>query len=430
MPTGMLTPLGTVVVLAIVLCPALVAAGVFADADRLEARLAAHYPVQRLEPQLLERSEIAVVVPGPAPLRDSALPCSTIVVLSSLDSRFALRVPSPLGPLGRSISRVQSEGGLAQLTRCGTRRHELWGTVVEMLSPRGIVERLIVQSAVPLPGAYRYLKSRDPGPIQSEQATPIVVGVRGVEERLAAAKRTFHLEGAAETDRLTLEVGPGGTGEKLLHFGPGCYRLRLFDPAPSESRMPLDGELSWPDGDAPPSLDISQGFDVELRACVVRPTRGRLRFVGMPQTGSLSAVRARWAVPVPLLERWGAEGSAALSLAVHRQQVSGLQGTPVFDSLGVAGTTGLGVEVIPHACYVAAVAPLRGPAIALDLAAKVGTRHVLNSSEAPGEGTALAFCAGWSPTVQMEVRALPRDAVWLLAIWQVDEAAAVAGESQ
>lgn len=395
-------------------------ADLFADGDALYARLAQHYAVHRLGPRVLEQGGTLPAAPSLPMSDDGSAGCATVIVLGPPNASFTLRMGDAGALERRSTIRWETESvaGLADVMRCGSRRRELRHLAVEMRSPRAAVERYLVISEGPLPRAFRYLPSREPSPPQPESSVPVRVSIAAQTKRIALAKQSYTVAGAEELESLGLEASVNGSGEVTLPFNPGCYRLRLFaaDPPPA---LLLDAQLSWPDGDAPPSGDRLESLDVELRACVVRHTSARLRFVGAKPGQPLAAVRARFPLPQDLSAHWGAEGAAALALALHEQQALPPSGVPVFDSLGSGGATVVHLDVIPGACYVAAVAPLREMTAPIVLAAQLGIEHRQNSSPAEGVGTAIAFCAPALERIPIEVESSPRESMWLLGIWQV-----------
>lgn len=397
-----------------------VRADLFGDADALSDRLAAHYVVRRVGARVLERGESLSLATDIADLVPARPGCMTAIVIGSVRSAFALRLGTQSGSLTQAGPSWESDSiaGLASITRCGSRRRDLLDVTIEMRSHRAAVERLLVESDVPLPPAFRYLPSREPGPPELEPQEPVQHPGIPARERVDLARRSLTAAGASATEDLAFDASPSGAGDVALRFEPGCYRLRLFAEDQSVDRH-LVAELSWPDGDGPVSGDRLATRDIELRACVVRRTVARLRFVGAGPGQSVLALRARFPLPRRFLPHWGAEGAAALALAIHEYQAAPLEGVPVFDSLGSGGATMLHVATVPGACYVAAVAPLREMSAPLVLAAEVGADHRQNSSPFQGVGTALAFCAGGATTVALEVESSPRESMWLLGVWQV-----------
>lgn len=407
----------------LVLCAAMSSparADLWDDASELEARLEPHYSVERLPPRFIEAQQWIQALPDDMALRFAPKPCTTVIALSTTDTRFSLRMlPSrartpQLFPRGAATS----VGGLLQVTRCGQRRVELTRMALTMVSPRAAVERLVVHSDVPLPPAYRYIKARDPGPPSPSATLHAQKSGLPIATRLDAAELAFRLDAAVGVTPLDFDVSSGGEGEISITFVPGCYRMRLMG---TDSTWPthLGAELRWPRGDGPPSFDRSETSDVELRACVVRETVGNLRFVGATPGASLVGIQARWDLPGHLRGHWGAEGAAALALALHEQQSGYLDMVPVFDALGTGKSTVLGVEVLPGTCYVAAVALLKAPTGPIAIAAQVDATGKQNVSAAEGNGTAVAFCSTASRSALLEVQSQSSEAAWLLALWQV-----------
>src|SRR5690606_36366496 len=117
------------------------------------------------------------------------------------------------------------------------------------------------------------------------------------------------------------------------------------------------------------------------------PRVALLRFAGALPQAPVVLLQARWELPFGLPERWGPDARAELAEAVRPFHNRSLGGSPVYDSIGVGGTTLLPIEIEPGACYVAATAPVRGHSAAVALAAQVGSRLARNHSTQEGTGT-------------------------------------------
>src|SRR5690606_17069099 len=108
-------------------------------------RGAAHVNAQA--PRLLERGNQL-----PLSLRASLLTdkrrCATVVLLAAPNVSFALR---SVHGSAASQPPEASVAGLIQISRCEERREELASLVLEMRSPRGVVEILSASSDAPLP---------------------------------------------------------------------------------------------------------------------------------------------------------------------------------------------------------------------------------------------------------------------------------------
>ncbi|HLV21971.1 MAG TPA: hypothetical protein VKZ49_13850, partial [Polyangiaceae bacterium] len=145
------------------------AADLGADAARLASSWARLGRVDRLEPRLLERGEIRpLLLPPGLPKRVDEGTCTTLVVLGALSTNFVLRFLPAEGrsPLAQGDWPEVSVAGAAELTRCGSRRGSLKRVVVEMRSPRGVLEFLVVETrGKPEPTLRSVLPHRDPGPV-------------------------------------------------------------------------------------------------------------------------------------------------------------------------------------------------------------------------------------------------------------------------
>ncbi len=104
--------------------------------------------------------------------------------------------------------------------------------------------------------------------------------------------------------------------------------------------------------------------------------------------------------------------------AIRRHHVRDLAEAPIYSSLGVAGVTLLPVEVEPGACYLVAVAAIRGEPAGIAIAAEAGNQRSEDNPGPGGTGTAIAFCAGQEQHALIDVEARGVGMVWLLGMWQ------------
>ena len=99
--------------------------------------------------------------------------------------------------------------------------------------------------------------------------------------------------------------------------------------------------------------------------------------------------------------------------AIWHSHNRSLGGRPVNESIGVGGLTALPIEVEPGACYLAAVAPIRGDSSGVGLAAAVGRQRAQNHGGPEGAGTTLAFCAEGEERALLEIETRGAGVVWL-----------------
>src|SRR5690606_24680938 len=83
------------------------------------------------------------------------------------------------------------------------------------------------------------------------------------------------------------------------------------------------------------------------------------------------------------------------------------------------GTTQLRAEIDPEACYLVAVAPLRGEGQRFALGAELphALREAQNSQ--PGHGTSLQFCSQGAEQVNLETQAIGSSLAWILGVWRL-----------
>jgi hypothetical protein len=418
---GPLRTLLSAAVAAALFVPASARADLGTDMERIALAWSAFGKVHRLKPRLLERGE-ALPLLFPAELVGSdSNGCLTVAVLGTTSMQF---IVDPGAEPGARSALDMPEGSLAgalELTRCGARKAELSDVVVEMRSPRGVLEALAVASQRPPPALTAILPHRDPGPMAPPGGSgprptvaPLAVRVQAVERRAAQS-------GALELTNEDFTASALGTGVELVPLGTGCHKFELLAGERSQSdrrSVDLDLEISSVDGSRLLATDKSESNDARVLVCVGDPTPVSMRFSGAPPGSRVTLLRARWDLAAGLPTRWPSEARAPMS-AVLREQSLGLAGAKLVDeALGVQGSTAMPVDVEPGACYLAVVIELRGVAQALALAAASGPHEAQSRAPLDAPGTALSFCAGASPRALIEVEARGLSLVWMTALWQ------------
>jgi len=419
-------PLGRLALCLLALLAALVdptpaRADLQSDVTRLAASWRARdAEVREYPPHQLERGEAKLLL-LPEEATSSKLPgCTTVAVLGAVSTSFVLRFAPPRHRSQRSGGewpRV-AVAGIAEVTRCGDTRGSLSRLVVEMRSPRAVLEVVVARSLAPLSAVDAVLPQRNPGPVAQPIASgprpmlgPLSVRAKAIE---AAARR----RGAAFQERRLMTADGDGAGEKDLVLDEGCHRIDVLGPTVATTARPPDIDAMIVDRATltPLASDRTESADATLELCVGQRAAVQLHFAGAPARNTVTVLHARTPLPTGLPEHWGPQARGHMAEALRAHHLRSLGGSPVYASLGVVGVTALPVRVEPGACYVAAVAALRGDEQGLALAASAGTKDHQNQTGA--SGTALAFCARASTTALIEIEARGRGLVWLFALWQ------------
>jgi hypothetical protein len=200
---------------------------------------------------------------------------------------------------------------------------------------------------------------------------------------------------------------------------PGCHRWDLLAEPEAQhaatSNLSLLPELD--DASSLVSLERGNGFAAALTFCAGARTLAGFRFVGAPPNGRLWLLASRFALPEGLPEAWGSGGRARMAALLRRQQVR-VVGSPIEQALGLQGPTLLPLRLEPGACYVAALAPVRGQAFSLALGAR-GVGISSQNHSVGDEGTLLTFCSPRAEAVALEADSRGAGLTWLFALWQV-----------
>jgi hypothetical protein len=387
------------------------------DVEALTLAWSAFGRVTHLAPRLLERGDTLPLVLPVAPLDPATPGCATLAVLGTKSMQFLL---DP-GVRPRQKARDFPEGRLAgalAVTRCGDKKPELAALSLEMRSPRGVLEFLLLESEVEPPALTSVLPQRDPGPLAEPSSSgprpvvaPLAVRVRALEERAARDQ-------AIELTTLELSAGGLGAGNTLLTLPPGCHRFALLGEEAERRATDVDLEIVKADGNETLAADHGESSDGGALVCISVPTTVNVRFAGVAPFAKLALVRARWELERSLPARWPGEARSRMS-ALLRSERRSLAGAALVDeALGVQGDTLATLSVEPGACYLALAVGLRGELVALSLATET-TRATAQSRLDPDvPGAALAFCAGSEERVLVEVDARGLGLVWMSSVWQ------------
>ncbi len=390
------------------------------DAGRLTRTWGEHGIVRRLPPRLGERGTPSVIFLPIELLSGPASSCLSVVVLAPPSTHFAVRTAgSAYLPDSAEDWPQASLAGLVQITRCGSRKSRLSALVIEMRSPRAVMEVIAVESQQPLEPAVEILPQRDPGPIAPFTGLSLPVTPPAIGARLAATESKARRAGADEVNRESLASSTRGAGLVRRNVEPGCHRFDvLAEPAqgrPALGDLALMAEL--PGAASLVDSERGDGLDAAVTLCAGERTSVALRFAGAPPDARMWLVASRVPLPAGVLDGWGSGGKARMAAVLYRHGVRA-GSAPIDQALGVQGPTLMPISVVPGACYVAAVAGVQGQIFGIALAARVGTSEVQNHGGSSGEGTLVSFCARGADTALVEVDSRGIGLTWLFALWE------------
>ena len=388
------------------------------DVEALSLAWGAFGRVTRLSPRLLERGDVLPLVLPVAPLDPTTSECATLAVLGTSSMQFLLDPGLRLRRKAREFPEGSLAGALT-ITRCGDQKSELAALALEMRSPRGVLEFLLLASETAPPPLTSVLPHREPGPLAQPPSSgprpvvaPLAVRVRALEERAAR-------EQAIELTTLELNAGALGAGTALLTLPPGCHRFDLLGEEAERRATDVDLEIVKADGNETLAADHGESSDGGALVCVSVPTTVNVRYGGVAAFAKLSLVRARWELERSLPVRWPGEARSRMSGLLRAERRSLAGAALVDEALGVQGDTLATLSVEPGACYLALAVGLRGQMVALSLATATARSTSQSRLDADVAGAALAFCAGADENVLMEIDARGLGLVWMSAVWQL-----------
>ncbi len=390
------------------------------DVERVVLAYSAFGHVMRLPPRLLERGENLPLVLPAEPLDPGRPGCATLVLLGTTGTSFLLdagRARLTAATTGEEPPEGSLAGALT-LGRCGRQKVDLAALAIQMRSPRGVLETLLISSAERVPPLTQVLPHRDPGPLAPVLGPGPRPRVMPLSQRLRVLEERAAREGALEVARQELDASAFGMGTALITLGPGCHRFDLVSDEAGERSADVDLEITRADTGEQLAEDHSESSDAGALVCSGTPIVVGLRFAGASPFARLELLRARWDLETALPKRFSPDARARMS-AVLRSERLGLEGARLADeALGVQGDTQLAIEVEPFACYVAIVVGLRGEATMLALGARTsrGDGESRMGPEVPG--ATLGFCAGPENRALFEVEARGLGLVWMSALFQ------------
>jgi hypothetical protein len=394
------------------------------DMVRLRAAWARESRIEQLRPRLLSRGE---TIPLALPLWATETKndgCTSVSVLASPRVSFVLQVAN-----GPSLDVRTSEVGWVQISRCGPRRVDLRRALLEMRSPRGIVEVLVAEARAPLPTLSSVLAHRDPGPKSpGGQAGPAPVPPP-IELRAVAWEAQAKRDGATQIERQLIRAEGNDAPTARLSLGEGCHRLSALGLAPTGRDSPRDLDL-FLRGEALFDLrreDQSENSDAEISVCLAAPAAVRVGVLGLGTSDPAVLQHARFPMPLGLPAHWGPLVRSRFAEAFFRRHASGTPRGPVYEALGVAGRTMLPLSLERRTCYVAGLSVLQGNPKALLLEATPSDRDAAADSTGEAEAVVVAFCTGDDGFARLRVEAVGVSVAWVTALWRVEREAPIEG---
>ncbi len=389
------------------------------QAERLHRLWGKDGPTYRTRPRLIEGGQTSPVILPPEVLNPDTEGCITVAALATPNLSFLLVFPQNEQTPRRRAWPIPSAAGVAEITRCGARKPLLLGLALKMRSRRGIVEFIVSSSEHPPTPASELLQGRNAGPSLPSPQVGRRPYLAPLKERLSKKKDSNRLRGAHSMTVSGLQANSSGRGSTVVHLTAGCHSLDLLaephPPAPPD----LDGKLFALSTGEVLQVDEEHSGEVSLSHCVGRTERVTIEFSGARPGAEISLLQSTWELPAGIPLVWGAVARSQLARAMWNNRLDPLEGRPVFASLGVRGTTHLAFSSELGACYIAAIAPIRGKLKRVALAIEMQGGFRETQSLKNGVGASLTFCSQEINPVRIEAQALGTGVAWILGIWQI-----------
>ena len=384
----------------------------------LRARWAEHGQVTVLSPVLLDRWASYALHAPPTALEEAAAGCTSVAMLSSANVSFIAHFADEPSSTQRRAWPVPSAAGLAELTRCGASKALLSTLHIQMRSRRGVVDVVLLESEHPPPPLSSVLRGRDPGPA----APSPYVGPRPYLAPLSVRieqYRTSLSHAQAEWTEHAVMSDASGRGGQVFNLNEGCHEFLVLGPQDRNAPPDIDARVSDLVRGEVYQSDDDQAGDAHLLHCTGQAERVIVDFNGANPETELVILHLNTPLPSGLPVAWGNRARSLLAQAFHAAGAPELNSPPRLSALGVRGETTLPLELSAHACYVAAVAPLRGDNRRLSV--RVETGSIERQIQAQGLSAAgpLFFCSSERTTGMLRIHSVGTAVTWLAGLWQL-----------
>jgi len=384
---------------------------------QLKARWASLGQVSVWSPILLDRlATYALHLPASA-LDPSSPTCTTVALLSSANVSFVAHFSQEDLPAQRHAWPVPSAAGLAELTRCGADKARLRSLQVQMRSRRGVVEIVVLQSKQPPGPLATVLRGRDPGPT----APSPYVGPRPYLAPLSVRieqYRSLLVDAQTEWSEHAVLSDATGRGAQVFNLNEGCHEFLVL--APQDKNAPPDVDARLSDlvrGDIYQN-DDQQAGDAHLLHCAGQTERVVVDFNGANPETELVIIHLSTPLPEGLPVSWGSRARSLFAQGLRAAGTPPLQAPPLVSGLGVRGKTTLPLELSPHTCYVAAVAPMRGDNRRLVLRVETPLVERQIQTQGPNAAGPVLFCTSHETTGALSIHSVGTAVTWIAALWQ------------
>ncbi len=373
----------------------------------------------RLRPRMLEQGGSFPLVLPLKTLDPSTDACTTVALLGTPNVSFLLTFEQDELAPSRRAWPVPSAAGVVEVTRCGARKPLLASISVKMRSRRGAIEFIVLESSHPPTAVTEVLPNRNAGPSLPGPQVGKRPWLAPLASRIEARKQRYLSEGADQALVSGAVADVRGRGNFVVHLVEGCHRLDLLAEASSDSPPDLDARLTTVTQGELLESDEEHSGQASLTHCVGRAERFRVEFSGAQGGDEITLLHSQWELPQGIPINWGPVARAELGRAMFERGFPALDEAPSFSAIGVRGTTQLRAEIDSNACYVAAVAPLRGEGQRFALGAQLPRSIREAQNLQAGHGASLQFCAQGSDEVKLETQAVGSGVAWILGLWRL-----------
>jgi len=229
--------------------------------------------------------------------------------------------------------------------------------------------------------------------------------------------RALRVDAETEWTEHAVLSDPSGRGGQAFNLNEGCHEFLVLAPQDKTAPPDIDARVSDLVRGEVYQTDDQQAGDAHLMHCSGQAERVLVDFNGANPETEVVIVHLSTALPHGLPITWGSRARSLLAQAFYTAGAPEMHAPPLTSALGVRGKTTLPLELSPHTCYVAAVAPVRGDSRRLILHMKTPLQERQIQTQGPNAAGPLFFCTSGETSGALRIHSVGTAVTWIAALW-------------